>query len=151
MKTLKIEIPKGFEVKSFDKKTGEIKFREAPNDITQRIKTIDEALEYHGLNKNSFLRGCCGLDVDEIAYRKIKLIVEALNEGWKPDWTNSSEYKYYPWFKMGGSSGSGFLFDGYDYWHTSSDCGYRLCFKSSELAKYAGKQFEGLYRDYFLM
>jgi hypothetical protein len=148
MQTLKIEIPKGYEVESFDQSTGEIKFREKPKDITERIKSFDDVLGYHGLKKEEFEEELEYMSTDEVAYRKVKLIAEALNEGWKPDWTNSSEYKYFPWFKMGGSSGSGFAFDVFDGWYTDSDCGSRLCFKSSKLAKYAGEQFTDIYKDF---
>ena len=138
MKTLKIEIPKGFEVESFDQNTGQIKFKEKPKDITERIKSFDDVLKHLEIVPVDFAKQCDRLAPDEVAYRKVKLIAEALNEGWKPDWTNSSEYKYLPWFKMGGSSGSGFAYNDYDNWNTDSTCGSRLCFKSIELARYAG-------------
>lgn len=118
--------------------------------ITDRIKTYEDACEELGI--------CAQLDItlmelgfspDEITLRKIKVITKALNEGWKPDWNDSNQPKWYPWFKM--SSGS-FVFD-----VTYCDCSYayagyasRLCFKSDELATYAGKQFSKLYSDYIL-
>ncbi|NYJ27542.1 hypothetical protein [Allomuricauda sp. ARW1Y1] len=148
MQTLKIEIPKGYEVESFDQSTGEIKFREKPKDITERIKSFDDVLGYHGLEKEEFEEELESMSTDEVAYRKVKLVAEALNEGWQPDWTNSSEYKYFPWFKMGGSSGSGFAYGDYANWNTDSYCGSRLCFKSSKLAKHAGEQFTDIYKDF---
>ena len=86
-----------------------------------------------------------------IAYYKIVIIAKALNEGWTPDWTNGKWDKYYPWFEMGSPSGVGFSFNGCDAWYTNSFAGSRLCFKSSELAEYAGKQFESLYKEYFVI
>ena len=80
------------------------------------------------------------------AHYKLVVITEALNEGWKPDWKDYSEDKYYPWFKN-----DGFSFDGVGGWFASSAVGSRLCFKSEELAKYAGKKFIKLYKDYFLL
>jgi len=44
MESLKIEIPKGFEVESFDQNTGEIKFREQQKEVTERIKNFDDVL-----------------------------------------------------------------------------------------------------------
>jgi hypothetical protein len=85
------------------------------------------------------------------AHYKLMIIADALNEGWIPDWTNSREYKYYPWFEMGSPSGVGFSCDGYDLWYTLSGVGSRLCFKTAELARYAGKQFEELYKEYFVL
>ena len=47
-----------------------------------------------------------------IAHYKLVIIVEALNEGWIPDWNNWDEYKYYPWFSVDANekNGSGFGF-----------------------------------------
>jgi hypothetical protein len=92
-----------------------------------------------------------------ISMYKLTIIVEALNEGWKPNWNDSNEAKYSTWFEIKADKKrpSGFGFSGtyYDSWYTNShtDCGSRLCFKSSELALYAGKQFASEYKDLFLI
>jgi len=118
--------------------------------ITDRIKTYEDACAELGI---SFLTekefSTSGLKGDEIILRKIKTITEALNEGWKPDWTNADQYKYYPWFRM---SSGGFVFYAASYAYSLAYAGdaSRLCFKSSELAEYAGKQFLQLYSDYIL-
>ena len=151
MKTLKIEIPSGFEIDNFDIKTGEIKFKETPKDIKEIIKNFADVLKHHRISEEEFEDQIENLERDEIAYRQVKLIVAALNEGWLPDWTNSSEYKCFPWFKMGSSSGSGFSYDDCDGWSTGSIVGSRLCFKSAELARYIGEAFIDLYRDYFVL
>ena len=83
-----------------------------------------------------------------IANYKLIKIAEALNEGWKPDWKNWDELKYYPWFRMDTPSGFGFSYSFCAYSFTASIVGSRLCFKSRELAEYAGKQFEAIYNDY---
>jgi hypothetical protein len=80
-----------------------------------------------------------------IADYKLVVIAEALNEGWKPDWNNSSEYKYYPWFKMS-SSGVGFSCGGCGCVGSVSVVGSRLVFKNIELAKYFGKQFINIHK-----
>lgn len=146
MQTLKIEIPIGFEVDNFDKHTGEIRFKEKPKSVLERIKTIDDVFADHKLTRADFYDSCDGLDRDEIAYRIIKLLAKSLNEGWTPDWSNSNEYKYYPWFEMRGSSG--FRFYGLVSWRTYSVVGSRLCFKSRELAEHAGKHFQSVYEDF---
>lgn len=148
MQTLKIEIPKGFEIANFDTTTGTVSFKEKPKNIKEVIKTFEDVLKYFDIDEDDFNEGNEDLEVDEIAYRQIKLIVKALNEGWTPDWTNSNEYKYFPWFKMGSSSGSGFSYRVFDYWNSASVVGSRLCFKSRELAEYAGKQFTEIYKQY---
>jgi hypothetical protein len=148
MNTLKIEIPEGFEVEKFDTTTGVVSFKEKPKNIKERIKTFSDVLNHLGIDEDDFNDENEGLDADEIAYRKLKLIVKALNEGWIPDWSNSNETKYFPWFRMGSSSGSGFSFHVCDYWGTDSHVGSRLCFKSRELAEYAGKQFTEIYKEF---
>jgi hypothetical protein len=112
----------------------------------ERIKTVADVLEEHGYSEEHFIETTKGLTGDETAYRIIKMLAKTLNEGWEPDWSNQNEYKYYPWFEMRGSSG--FRFGVYADWFTHSLVGSRLCFKSRELAEYAGKQFVDVYRDF---
>ena len=120
--------------------------------ITDRVKTLEDALlilDGKVSTNVATLMAYNGVDNAMIAARaaaSLSIIAEALNEGWKPDWTNSSQGKYYPWFKM--SSGSGLSFRGYDSYFSGSGVGSRLCFKSKELAEYAGKQFISIYQDF---
>ena len=88
-----------------------------------------------------------------IAHCKLIIVAEALNEGWTPNWENSREYKYYPWFKVVKKEGSGFglAYDDYDIWATTTAVGSRLCFQTYELAEYAGKQFKELFEDSYLI
>ena len=85
-----------------------------------------------------------------IDHAKLIIIAKAINGDWVPDWTNSNERKHYPWFVMGSSSGVGFSCDDDDYWAAYSGVGSRLCFESSEKAKYVGDQFQDLYKSYFV-
>ena len=82
---------------------------------------------------------------DEEAYKKLKVIIKALNDGWEPDWNDSNQKKWYAWFKMG--SGFGF---GYSTWAVTNAnaTGSRLCFKSEKLATYAGKKFGDIYKEF---
>ncbi|MDD3079117.1 MAG: hypothetical protein PHH37_08435 [Paludibacter sp.] len=119
-------------------------------EITDRIKTYEDACmeigEQH-IDENKLINPL--LSIDEILLRKIKTITKALNEGWKPDWNDSSQRKWFPWFRM---SSGGFVFGGADFGLSCAGAGYasRLCFKNKELAEYAGKQFTKLYSDYIL-
>lgn len=120
--------------------------------ITDRVKTFDDVLnELSG----SATQDVCDLlnykteDPDMIsarAYMKLVLIARALNEGWTPDWGNSDEYKYVPWFKH--KSGFGLSYHGYGRWTTNTVVGSRLCFKSRELAEYAATQFADIYNEF---
>jgi len=149
METIKIEIPKGYMVDSFDKQTGEIKFKEKPKNVIERIKTVADILADNGITQEEFDMNCIGLEKDEVAYKLLKLLAKSLNEGWVPDWNNDNQYKYVAWFWMGGSSG----FRCYDYavWGSHSSVGSRLCFKSRELAKYAGKQFTEVFKQFMII
>ncbi|MGE0636013.1 MAG: hypothetical protein AB7G44_03490 [Bacteroidia bacterium] len=89
-----------------------------------------------------------------IAYYKLFIIAEALNEGWKPNWNDSDEWKYYPWLWVtadaDNTAGSGLSFSDFVCTNSISSVGSRLCFKTRELAKYAGEQFTELYAEAFL-
>lgn len=102
--------------------------------ITDRIKTEEDIWREAGVTKSFWEK----LHV----FDQLALLVSILNEGWKPDWNNISEYKYEPYFKWNGSA---FVFYSYGDWCLTTCVGSRLCFKDSNLAVYAGKQFIDLY------
>jgi len=122
-----------------------------PGKITDRIKTFKDVLEELGMlapNKQILL-DYNGADPDLIssqAHLKLTFIARALNEGWKPDWSNSSQYKYFPWFRE--KTGFGLSFGGVDRWFTYTSVGSRLCFNTYELAEYAATQFADIYNDF---
>ena len=120
-------------------------------DIKERIKTFDDVIRELGDDPEEFKNAISIMEEpDEIAYVKLKLIAKALNEGWTPDWSNGEWDKWYPWFKMDDSSSAGrFSFLDSDFLSSYSDVGSRLCFKSKDLATYAGTQFLDIYKDFF--
>ena len=125
----------------------------APKDITKRVKTYADACAVLGIEPmNEAVLVKLGFTNDEIAYRKLKTIAEALNEGWRPVWANSSEYKYWPWFVYNPAT-AGFSYASAN--HSASNAytsvGSRLCYKTRELAAYAGRKFEGLYNEFLLI
>lgn len=115
--------------------------------IIERIKTFEDAMEATGRKEvpdfSSFPEE---MRKHFEALFKMVVIVEALNEGWKPDWDNYNEYKYYPWFDMSPSS---FAFDASDCGceYATAGSGSRLKLKSRELAKYCGEQFKDIWKD----
>lgn len=113
------------------------KVKKHTDKITDRIKTFEDACEVLGISQ---IYGAQLHAVD-----KLKLIAEALNEGWTPDWQNSSQYKYTPYFRHNGTA---FVYYGFNCWGSFAGVGSRLCFKNSELAIYAGKQFIDLYNEF---
>lgn len=153
--------------------------------ITERVKTLEDAIavlgEDHTLVRQYHLyeQQMNGNEEDMrdlTAFLKLRIITAALNQGWSPDWTNSDEWKYYPWFclytedeynnldaddkerccRVVGRSHSHALADGgLVYAHASAASSYshtghgsRLAFKTRELALYAGKQFVDLWCDF---
>ncbi|MCF0070250.1 hypothetical protein LZD49_07190 [Dyadobacter sp. CY261] len=119
--------------------------------ITDRVKSYEDACEVLGL-KPKTINDYDGA-VAEFAFHKLERIAKALNEGWKPNWDNSSEWKYYPWFDMRSTSagGSGFSFSDGVYGNSRSRVGSRLVFRSRELAEYAGETFLDIYRDWMVI
>lgn len=75
-----------------------------------------------------------------LAYHKLTVITRALNNGWKPNWDDQNEWKYYPLFRADTYYAAS---------STSANLGSRLCFPTSALAKYAAEHFADLYRDYY--
>jgi hypothetical protein len=118
-----------------------------------KIKTFEAACKQLELDQVKCLPKVTGVPKHQqdaiIAHAKLMIIAEALNDGWKPDWKNTSENKYYPWFDLSSGSGLSYYDCGFDC--SNSFVGSRLCFKSKELAEYAGKQFIKLYEAYFVM
>ena len=88
-------------------------------EITDRVKTYEDACKVLGVEPiNEQNAKAQGFRSDEIARRKLETIAAALNEGWKPDWNNTDQYKYYPYFyiqenaKGKGSAGLSFASTG---------------------------------------
>jgi hypothetical protein len=128
-------------------------------EVTDRVVSFEDACKVLGLDATNFLPDFSGYPEKHrnamIAHAKLVLIAEALNDGWQPNWNDGDEYKYYPWFEIDASeekpSGFGFSYSDYGSWDTYSGVGSRLCYRTRELALYAGKQFQDLYKDYFLI
>lgn len=115
--------------------------------VMDRIKTFEDALQETGRPDMPDF-SCLPEDVRKYFEAQYKMIVitEALNEGWRPDWNNSNEYKYFTWFTMTPSS---FAFGRsyYEYSDADAGSGSRLKFKTRELAEYASKQFVDIWKD----
>jgi len=119
--------------------------------ITDRIKTYEDACTELGIDPIDVeVMKSAGFTDDEITYRKIKTITEALNEGLKPNWNDSNQKKWIPYFNI--VSPSGFAFGEAIYNYATPNVGEAssLCFHSEELAVYAGKQFAELYKNFIL-
>ena len=88
-----------------------------------------------------------------IAYNRLCTIAQAWNkaDGFEPDFSNTSQYKYFPWFVYDNGA-AGFVYASTSNAATSAAAyfGSRLCFKTRERAMQFGKQFIDLWNDVFL-
>lgn len=149
--------------------------------IIERVKTFEDACRELGADhpfvlayQNTNLRDpeVAEENRDILAYMKLRIIAAALNEGWKPQFTEDEE-RWYPWFTLwteeemseksdewkadrnlistGDYSGdwAGFASAASLFAPSTSATyfGSRLCFKSEALATYCGKQFISLWAD----
>lgn len=123
------------------------------DNITDRVKSFEDACQVLGISTN--VPEVKGLPRKHqkaiIANYKLIIIAEALNEGWKPNWQDSDEYKYYPWFDMSNPAGVGFSRTYAAASNTIAYFGSRLCLKNRELAIYFGQTFTDLFNDSLLL
>lgn len=154
-----------------------------PKDIMERVKTFEDACNELGEDNvlvqayrtAEFNTSGNQNDVtDVVAYLKLRIIVAALNEGWKPTFSDG-ECRYYPWF---------YIYNQNEYEKLNEDVkkechiigrlqktlrqnggivfvsainaasniyshyGFSIAFKTLELAKYCGKQFIDIWADF---
>ena len=184
-KKIEIEVPEGkvAEWKEINGVTTLVLVDEVDNrPVTERIKTFEDACNELG-EENVLVQAYRTAEFntsgnqndvsDVVAYLKLRVIAEALNEGWEPQF-NKEEYRYYPWFylyrqveidKMDEEKKKTmWLFGGTSY--SGATCGLasarsarawsfslaslsaRLAVKSEAIAKYFGQQFIDIWADY---
>ena len=88
-----------------------------------------------------------------IAYNRLCTIAQAWNkaDGFEPDFSNTSQYKYFPWFEYSrDAAGFVFAFTFNAATYANAAVGSRLCFMTRERAEQFGKQFIDLWNDVFL-
>lgn len=148
---------------------------------TERVKTYEDAVWELG-NDHPLVEAASSAewrftnseDKDIIAYLKLRVIVAALNDGWKPQFV-PGELRWYPWYELiskdeydamsedekqerrcvgrsfsNANAGGGLVYSVADYASSYSyaGSGSRLAFKSEALAEYAGKQFAELFANF---
>lgn len=149
-----------------------------PKDIKERVKTFDDAVAILGNDNQAVIDYYAVADKtctkDILAFAKLRVIAEALNEGWEPKFIKG-EYRYYPLLYIyskkefdnldeydrkrcsavcrGGLSA--FAYDGLIYVFAGnassssfSSVGSRLAFKTKELSEYCGEQFIDIWADF---
>lgn len=149
-----------------------------PKDVTERIKTFEDACKELGIEADKWLqdRAELGFEPDVIAYMKLRIICAALNEGWIPQFI-SGERRYYPWFWLyteqeiqdmdeeekidrhliptgdyrTGYAGFACAYSDNAPSTANAYVGSLLCLKSAALAVYCGKQFIDIWADFSLI
>lgn len=98
------------------------KVKVVKEDVTVRIKTFEDAVKETGRpEKPDFSNLPEDLREYFEAQYKAVVIAEALNEGWKADWSNSDQEKYLPWFR--GLSSRAFVFNDTNYNYSNANAG----------------------------
>ena len=183
-KKIEIEIPEGkvAEWKEINGVTTLVLVDEKDNrPVTERIKTLEDACNELG-EENVLVQAYRTAEFntsgnqndvsDVVAYLKLRVIAEALNDGWEPQFT-TDEYRYYPWFYIyeqeeidrmddekkeiwlrgshyGYGSNCGIAYSHCAWSHAQSVLSARLAVKSDEMAVYFGKQFIDIWADYLI-
>ena len=184
-KTVEIQIPEGkvAEWKVVNGVTTLVLVDEVDNrPVTERIKTFEDACNELG-EENVLVQAYRTAEFntsgnqndvsDVVAYLKLRVIAEALNEGWETQFT-TDECRWYPWFYLytqeeidnmdeekkkklwlfGGNSHYGAncgLASAYStsaWSHSNAAFSAHLAVKSEALAKYFGQQFIDIWSDY---
>lgn len=82
---------------------------------------------------------------------KLSTILEVNNGEWKPDIADTTQRKYFPWFKItpdeNGASGFGLSVVAFGCDHSDTRLGVRLACKDAGLAIFMGKNCTDLYKD----
>lgn len=85
---------------------------------------------------------------DEIAFKKIKLIIKVINQGWVPDFKNRYEYKWFVFAHYGARAGLWYAITHYTPAFAFTYIGSRVCFQSEEKAEYFAKHYFDLYKEF---
>ena len=85
-----------------------------------------------------------------LAYHKLTIIARAINGGWKPDWNDRTQYKYYPIFYYE-NAGLSCAFTANAASHAHAGIGSRLCFQTEAMSEYAAATFADLYTDFYCL
>jgi len=109
------------------------------------IKTFEDACEELGIDPETVTHK--NDTPDEAAYKKLKIVIKAINKDWVPDWNDKSQRKWWPYFNL--SSGSGFSDSASSFYYGLTYVGSRLCFESEAKSNYAATQFNELYKQFF--
>lgn len=134
MKTIKINI---------NGKETEITLTKEQLKQIENSNPMQKVFEYHNTTEEKFNK--LYKDVSEFAKAQEieRRIVNFYNKGEQPDWDNSNQYKYYPYFYLG----KNFSCNSYFSWISYSFVSARLCFLRKEDLLEAVEVFKEQYEN----
>ena len=158
----------------------QLKREKKPANVMERVRTFADACAELGSDSslvkayNNFMDLCDDEEAnsDVIAYLQLRIIVAALNEGWRPKFV-PDEYRYYAWYYfctkdeidnmddddkrrvVGRAVNNAYAYGGLVSAYagsasssSGSSVGARLAYCSEALAEYAAKQFAAIYAKF---
>lgn len=152
------EVDKDFILKAYDaacadwKQKLKEKFSEVfPKNTSERVKTFEDVISILELKRQEYWipynNPSTPQEKSLNAQARLFKIAEAYNEGWKPNWDNSSEYKWFPYYYKSDGSWS----VSHDGWPALLYFPSGLVFKSKELSIDAYNKFKDIFDDYFMV
>lgn len=121
------------------------------------IKTVEAAMAAMGIPTTVIPDLNCwpeNMRQHKLAEWKLQIVIAAINEGWQPNWNDTSEFKYYPWWRIltseSRSSGRGLSFLDYVCGDSTARVGPRLVFKDRARVYHAAEHFKELYEEFYL-
>ena len=116
----------------------------------EEIKSFELACEQIGVDPVELVKNlqASGYTDDEIAYKKLKLVISVINGTWVPDYTNSNQRKWSPYFNC--QSGFGFQNANAGYGNSHTDLGSRLVLETEKKAIHMGTYFLSEYKSFLM-
>ena len=116
-----------------------------PEKDWRNVKSFEDACEFLDLDsdeienkwKYGYLTGA------QITALKLELCIKAINEGWKPNWKDLNQSKWYNWLEF--KNGGWFLDCSSDVRGLYSSLGCNFYYESEEKAKFGANHFKHYY------
>lgn len=122
-----------------------------------QIKTVEAAFAALKMDINTVPDVSCWPETmrqHKIVEFKLQMVIAAINGDWVPNWNDTTEKKYGPWWLVQKdklrASGSGLSFRDAGYGATVAGVGPRLVFQTREQVYHAAEHFKALYEEYYL-
>lgn len=113
------------------------------------VKTFEAACKKKALDSQIIIQYLSAYPEEHrgalISMAKTFIVVDVLNDGWRPNWSDYNEAKYELYWDL---SGGGFRLNFVRSRYSGSNVGSRLVFKTKTIGEHAAKYFENLFKDW---